>query len=1352
MPDPASPQFHIDRPTSWRPAQANFEIAGWLYAGEDRRCMDIRARVDKRAYLGLYGLERPDTQDIFGGSEASLRTGFLQRVQVWRGAREIALDWHDGTQWREFFRTALDSWGLPTNAVKPPKILRAGLVYQTLQYLYRHFHRASWTQLCRETDAVLRDVLTPTSDVAVADHLIGHIENPGYWVNVLYEKFRLTGWVCGNNQPIVRLGAMTGVLSENRLVYPKDRPDVAGHRPDHPHALKSGYYGLVDIRKDTPSPANLLVFAEATDGSRSLAFARRLYLDRRDEHSGAIPVFQPALFYRVVAAFLRGRLLGRYQFDNWTDTRREITRLKAHLASVLSHGEEKTLPEAIVRRKDQDPYTRWCWHNRLTPRLRSVLQQDADAIVRAGGPLISLAVPAYNTPEKYLRELLDCLKQQIYPRWELCIADDASPQPHVRRILEDAARSDARVKPVYRSENGHISRATNSALDIATGDFVGLLDHDDLLPHDALLHVAQAIIRHPSAAYLYTDEDKIDDSGRRFDPQFKGGWSPEMAITHNYTHHLTVIRRSVIEQAGRLRPEFNGAQDIDLFLRCWELIDAKDVLHVPFVGYHWRAHAESTATRGDQKGYLFAAARNAIAEAVARRGLRAEPMLPDFAKHYALCLHQLQWNAALLRENPVTVVIPTRNRADLLKTCLDSIARTTPAESVKVVVVDDNSDEPAALAYLNSLPSRTDLRVDLLHAPAMAGADRDTGLTAPKTAETAALAATGRSGGPVTGEGFNYSRLVNLGTARADTPLVLHLNNDVEALAPGWLEDMVGWLSVPGVGVVGAKLLFPDGTINHAGISVSRGDGLAHVLFEREPADELGYLFLPHAARNVAAVTGACLLTRTDLYRRLGGFDEAKLQVAYNDVDYCLRAGAAGFRTVITPQAVLRHVGSASRGQVYAEREHLEYIARHGNYRDAYHSEALQFPPRNLPLNPYQQRYAETARPFRALILTPNLKFEGAPIFIFELARYLSAQPGIQLVVASAADGSLRARFKEAGIKVEIWDVATLTRAATPSAFDAALKQLAGSRTWDDVELIISNTMLTFWGVHLAAHLGRPSAFYLHESSPVKRFFAATLPVPLHPVVEEAFRLATRVVFTAQSTRGIHEELNINDNFRLLASWVDFARIDAFISAHDVASLRRKHGLDPDSVVVVNVGSVCERKGQHVYIRGIDLLRKELPALFPGKKIQWIMVGAREGLYMETIREDIALMGLQDVVGVFPETADIYDFYRMSDLLVCTSFEESFPRVILEAMVFGNRIVSTDVNGIAEMLTNTDEAYLVPAGDQHKLAAALRLALTDHFAGDRKMPSMARARAARHYHQARALPRHLQVLREAWLG
>ncbi|MFM1813539.1 MAG: Hyaluronan synthase, partial [Pseudomonadota bacterium] len=585
MSDASVPRFHIDSPASWQLTDAALQVFGWIVAPVETPCVDVRMRLDDVVFLGIHGLPRPDLADAL--PDAPARAGFTVRGTAWRGARTLTLDWHDGTGWHAFFTTALDTAKVPAEALKPRPTLSTALVYETVQTVYRHFHRASWSRLCQAADLALAEVLTANSDFAGSAKIIGHLENPGRWINVSYEKFRITGWTFGVDAPLTRLTAATGAVTENRLVYPKDRPDVASHRADHAHALKSGFYGLVDIRNEVPSPANLLIFAEHGDGRRELAFARRQYIDRHDEHSGPIPVFRPWLFRRVVAAFLRARLFGRFRFEDWTAARAELARLRNDLSAQLGRGDARAVPAAITRRRDQDPYTRWRWHNRLTPRLRSVLGEDAAAAVRASGPLISVVVPAYNTPERYLRELLDCLRQQLYPCWELCIADDHSPQPHVRRILEEAAREDSRIKPVFRPDNGHISRATNSAFDVATGDYVALVDHDDLLPHDALLHVAEAILRHPTAGYLYTDEDKIDDQGRHFDPQFKGAWSPEMAITHNYTHHLTVIRRELVDRAGRLRPEFNGAQDIDLFLRCFELTPNEDVIHVPYIGYHW---------------------------------------------------------------------------------------------------------------------------------------------------------------------------------------------------------------------------------------------------------------------------------------------------------------------------------------------------------------------------------------------------------------------------------------------------------------------------------------------------------------------------------------------------------------------------------------------------------------------------------------------------------------------------------------------------------------------------------------------------------------------------------------------
>ncbi len=384
--------------------------------------------------------------------------------------------------------------------------------------------------------------------------------------------------------------------------------------------------------------------------------------------------------------------------------------------------------------------------------------------------------------------------------------------------------------------------------------------------------------------------------------------------------------------------------------------------------------------------------------------------------------------------------------------------------------------------------------------------------------------------------------------------------------------------------------------------------------------------------------------------------------------------------------------------------------------------------------------------PLRVLVATHNLNFEGAPWFIFELARYLAAQPGFTVRVVAPQAGPMRAVFEAAGMPVELVDVAPALAARSPADFTAALR--AASRIdWDQIDLLVANTMVSFWAVHLAEAAGKPALLYVHESTPVRRFFAPIMPAALFPLVEEAFRRATRVVFTADSSRGVFEYLNTGNNFRLLPSWVDADRIDAFAATHAKADLRRKHGLDPDAVLLVNIGSICERKGQHIYLRAAELLREELRHTYPGKKIQWVMVGARPGLYLDSLKQEAELHALDNVLFL-PETGEIHDFYRLADIFVCTSFEESFPRVLLESAAFRLPVVSTNVNGIAEMLA-PDEAWLVPPGDRYQLAEAVKSALAAHFAGDTSRATRARDAILRRYHEANSLPRHLAVAREA---
>ena len=1316
-------RYFIDQPNTWHFDQEIADIRGWVLFKSGEELMDLRATLDGVPYYGIIGVDRPDIRDTFEAGGPGLKSGFRVNVRPWHGAKTLTLEvmLRDQT-WVEFCREEVTCDGKDQPTKKPAPYIRSEVLEESLYYLYRHFHQESGATLHQEARRVLNEISINQTEMLPENDLIGYLDLPEFWVNAHYEKFRVSGWAFSRDQTISRLHATIGCVDENRLVWGKEREDVLHHNPDFPQALRSAFYGLVDIRPGCHSPACLKIWVDYPDQPRQLLRSKRLFINHLDENSGPIPYYSHWKFVRVMGALVRQILKGGYELESWPDLGKAMRATRAELADKMVRGGKANTPPPPTPWERKEPFDLWTHHNRLTPRLLNFLEEEAKPTIEQG-PLISIVVPTYNTPSKFLDELIKSVKAQVYTNWELCFADDASPQAQVVKKLRAAAESDKRIKFTVRESNGHISAATNSALHIATGEYVSFLDHDDLLPADALLHVVEAINAHPETDFLYTDEDKIDASGRHYDPQFKGEWNPEMAITHNYTHHLRTIRRKIVNEVGGLRVGYEGAQDIDLILRCVEKIDHANIRHVPFVCYHWRAHEESTAQRGDQKGYLFGAARQAIEDAVQRRGHRAEVVLPELMKDNALCLHQLKWSPELLAENPVTIVIPSRNQAALLQACLDSLENTVNWAHTHLIIVDDGSTEEDAVTLLKSIESRADRPWQVLRPERQAG-------------------------------GFNYSRLVNLGTAAAETPLVLHLNNDIEALEAGWLEDMVGWMSVAGVGIVGARLIHRDETLNHAGIWVGPNGGLAHAVFVGLPKDDFGYLFQPHAARNTTAVTGACLLTSKTLYEELGGFDAEDFRVAYNDVDFCIRAEAAGYRTVYTPGATLVHLGSATRGISYTEKEHLAFVQKYPGFQDPHFSESVEYANPSFRINAYDHRFASRELKLHIGIVSHNLNLEGAPLFIVEYARHFQQIAGWDVTVFAPSEGPLRENFAAAGLDVQIIDIDAVTGAQTAQDFSRAIKELAEQPTWRDLDLIVGNTMLSYWVVPLAQQLDLPSSLYIHESNAPRRFFSehrlATDEVI--PLIEKAMSEATRVIFIAESTRQIYAELNRFDNFRLINSWIDIERIENYIKETDRSALRRKLDIPEDATVVVNVGSVCQRKGQHIFIRAIDHLHKEHgEELATHGPLVYVMVGAREGLYLETIENDIELMGLTNTRLIY-ETQDVYEWYRVSDLFCCTSFEESFPRVLLEAASFKMPIVSTDVNGITEMLTNNDEAYLIKAGDYHVLAATLKKALDRHYAGDTKMVSMAFSRISHFYDARISQPAHVEMARETYFG
>jgi O-antigen biosynthesis protein len=511
-----------------------------------------------------------------------------------------------------------------------------------------------------------------------------------------------------------------------------------------------------------------------------------------------------------------------------------------------------------------------CWLRQNTLNDHGLRRLGNAAAIFKYQPLISVVMPTYNTPEKYLRAAIESVLKQVYANWELCIADDASTEPHVRRILEEFSSQDSRIKLSFRVENGHISAASNTALTLAKGEFVAFLDHDDVLTPDALYEAASFLNKQPDADMLYSDEDKLDEQGQRSTPFFKPDWSPDSFLSRMYTCHLAIYRRSLITQVGGLRVGFEGSQDYDLVLRITEATDK--IYHLPQVLYHWRIHQGSVTSTPEAKPYAYEAAKRALTEAICRRGEPGEVLdTPGFKGLYTVRYKIKDYKR-------VSIIIPTRDMGKMLNACLESIFSQSTYPNYEVILIDNGSVEQASFQVFEYWQTREPQRFHYYQYDVP----------------------------------FNYSRINNYGVSKAKGDYLLFLNNDTEIISPDWIEAMVEHAQRRSIGAVGAQLLYADQTIQHAGVVVGLG-GIAGHGHQHFPANNSGHGGQIAGTSNVSAVTGACLMCRAEVFREVGGLDEI-LAVAYNDIDLCLKLAKAGYQNVYLPHVQLYHYESKSRG------------------------------------------------------------------------------------------------------------------------------------------------------------------------------------------------------------------------------------------------------------------------------------------------------------------------------------------------------------------------------------------------------------------------------------------------------
>jgi GT2 family glycosyltransferase len=629
---------------------------------------------------------------------------------------------------------------------------------------------------------------------------------------------------------------------------------------------------------------------------------------------------------------VRRLLTGKAHYWN-TAARSKVEHGFAHLAHALPRiaGGDEGLNHALLAEAiaagfnhvstnsplQDDAYLAWiARHETLTPDDRTWMEARTAAFLAR--PVLSVLMPVYEPPLDLLDEAIASLQRQTYPYWELCIADDASPSEAVRDLVRRRAAEDPRIKPVFRAENGHISRATNSAAALATGAFLILMDNDDVIPDHALFTVAHAIDAHPGVRMLFSDEDKISVDGFRCEPYLKGAFDRFLLYGHNMFSHLGIYQRKLFDEVGGFRPGYEGSQDYDLTLRCMERCTEAEIVHIPHVLYHWRQIPGSTSMGAGEKSYAFEAAKRAIDDHFVRmryplRSINAD--VPGLAAVRTL---------SQPRAATISIVIPTRDGLDLLKPCIDSLL-THPDPLTDIVMVDNGSKRQETLTFLDGL-SQDANRFTVV---------RDEG-------------------------DFNFSRLVNIGVSKARGEIVCLLNNDTELLSANLYERARAWLSMPDVGIVGARLLYPDRTLQHFGVYVGIGEhGVGDHAHLGSPDHLHAYFSKSRLLQQFSAVTAACLFVRKDDYLAVGGFDE-ELAVAFNDVDFCLKVRRSGLKIICDPDIKLIHKESKSRGKdkTPAKRARLDVEA--AIVRERWEGTALDDPFYNPRFSRQNPRFEQT--------------------------------------------------------------------------------------------------------------------------------------------------------------------------------------------------------------------------------------------------------------------------------------------------------------------------------------------------------------------------------------------------------
>lgn len=951
---PTSKKFIVsfDEPTDWSKRVRWLRLSGWCVAISGELLTALRVRLRERIFPGSFDRERPDVAEHLGIPTVPLLCGFTVDVRIPRGKSELRLEVaaENGVWRKAFSRVVRGPWFLS----KQEEQREIALAQARTRYDFWFDRPTDWNQ--------------PRSTLYIS----------GWCVD------RKGAWIHG-----IRAQIGSQIFEGN---FGIERRDIAARYPIFPAAVRSGFAVAVsppagrsivrlDLKQKTGAWKPFFtheIRGDAGESPEEITAEEALHFSKKSQPPFEVWFDQPTDWDKLGEEIRISGWCVPTRGDSISEMR---VRLGANVFPV-KYGLPRPdtalalegYPNALTSGFTAELRTPWGWSNlalegriqngswqklfsrrikgpwfsrrRNVPleqigdyaewiRIHDTLRQSdrqkiLDDITQFHRhPLFSVLLPVHNTSPKWLRHAIKSVQEQLYERWQLCIVDDASDDPRLWKIIQDQTRNDSRIQATRRSKEGHICVASNEALAMATGEFIVLLDHDDELAPTALYHAASQLNQRPELQLIYSDEDKLDQNGRRCQPHFKSDWNPDLFTAQNYISHLGIYATGLVREVGGFRVGFEGAQDYDLALRCIERIGGGQIAHLPYVLYHWRMTDQSTAASSGAKPYTLEAAARAVREHLARIGSPAT--VEPSREIYLRVKHPIPATTPL-----VSIVIPSRDRVELLHQVVDSIFSKTEYPNYELVVVDNESSEKETLAFLEQLRGNNRVLIE-----------------------------------PVAGP-FNFSKLNNIGVGRARGNFVALLNNDLEVINPGWLTEMLSHAIRPGVGAVGARLWYPDGTLQHGGVILGFGGVAGHI--HGGTRDNDGYFCRQHLTQDLSAVTAACMLVRKSVYQEMNGFDEVGLAVAFNDVDFCLRLRRAGYRIIWTPYAEFFHHESASRGIEDTAVKQRRFFAEEKYICDKWHS--------SLEIDPFYNPNLSLETKLFTLAFPPRLSKPWERVFL----------------------------------------------------------------------------------------------------------------------------------------------------------------------------------------------------------------------------------------------------------------------------------------------------------------------------------------------------------------------------------